>query len=171
MREEIWVHPLTGIRFEGRESYLDFMRDRYRKRMAARRLVDHRANMLRKMQDIHDVTSVDDIERFLNNHIPIIESYCMGQRSTLKVARRFSITIVSEDSESWLGRVGMGYDRTEFGTYRNYASVPNAELTGLLCELGIVSLGGGGNQRNLSYTMKIMKAKYKMAVVMDMMAA
>jgi len=181
MRKEIWVHGPTGTTFTDRQYYLDFMRRRYRERLAIRRLQEHHARCWAVLDQIHDAMAFEDIEIFLNDHHHEIESVCSARESRYKLDNYIRIKRLPErdTDHQWCAQISYSYSRinhkmreTFWREDRKHFSPLMDDLSKVLARLGFEMGGGSGMNGRMTYPRAmISKAQYYSADVMEILAA
>lgn len=181
MRTEVWVHETTGQTFTGRHLYLDFLRRRYRDRLALARLMRHRENAWATLQEIHQLTSIDFIEEFLNDHHREIETLCSDRVTRFRLVSWVKIKrFPSRDTQAhWSASLTYQYeaDRCDqhWRTSRRDDRFDNNSwtcFTDIMKKLGIETNGGGGVNGHMVFrNVTIDKSRYESADVMEILAA
>lgn len=127
MREEVWVHPSSGIQFAGRDEYLIFLRERKKMRLSARRLLKARAEAEQRLRAVRDVVSFEELGQFLTDHSRDIAMAARSTDQTIVLTQPFKFEVYEEYSAMWRCGVRYGFTSTETPNHRRPYLKENVE--------------------------------------------
>lgn len=150
MREFIWVHPLSGTEFGSKSEYLDFMRTRYRKRVAQDKMKRFHNRLINELLQVRDIISFDEMNDFLRDNL-----WKFSKLTNLDF-KHIEVKMNQDRDDRWSGNILVGYyPRHMAGTVRSYDHYDN-----ILKKMGIRTGGGGGFTHNMRLSVTIEKSDF-----------